>query len=81
MNEEQSKYSYANTGNLSFSLPENNTIAFYTSVNSDAVLKLDKDGFTYKGERIQDAGKAHAAFLETLSMMKKANDSSNTTSV
>ncbi len=38
------------------------------SLNNE-VLILDKDGFVYKGERIQDAGKAHKIFLEVMQEM------------
>ena len=30
------------------------------------VLKLDKDGFVYKGERINDAGEAHRLFIRAM---------------
>lgn len=37
------------------------------------VMRLDKDGMTYKGQRIEDGGEAHKAFLEVMVMMKAAN--------
>ena len=36
------------------------------------LLRLDKKGFLYKGEYIQDAGKAHDAFIETMERLRKA---------
>ena len=35
------------------------------------VLVLDEHGMTYKGQRIEDAGEAHRAFLEVMAMMKE----------
>ena len=32
----------------------------------EGVLILDKDGMVYKGSRIDDAGEAHKAFMETM---------------
>ena len=37
----------------------------------EPVLVLDKDGMTYKGQRIEDAGEAHRALLEVMKMMKE----------
>lgn len=36
------------------------------------LLRLDKKGFLYKGEYIQDAGKAHDAFIETMERLRQA---------
>lgn len=36
------------------------------------LLRLDKKGFLYKGEYIQDAGKAYNAFIETMDRLNKA---------
>jgi len=44
---------------------------FFNCGASKAVLVLDKDGMTYKGQRIEDAGEAHRAFLEVMTMMKE----------
>ena len=35
------------------------------------ILKIDKDGFHFKGETIEDAGKAYDAFMKVMGMMKK----------
>ena len=35
------------------------------------VLVLDKDGMIYKGQRIEDAGEAHRAWLEVMEMLKE----------
>ena len=44
----------------------------FTCGNASApVLVLDKDGMIYKGQRIEDAGEAHRAFLEVMAMMKE----------
>jgi len=44
---------------------------FFNCGASKAVLVLDKDGMIYKGQRIEDAGEAHRAFLEVMTMMKE----------
>jgi hypothetical protein len=33
-------------------------------------MRLDEDGMTYKGQRIEDGGEAHRAFLEVMSAMQ-----------
>jgi len=45
-----------------------NTITF--NILGEAVLNLDKDGFTYLGERITDAGKAYDIWMEVMLKMK-----------
>jgi len=45
-----------------------NTIAF--NILSEPVLLLDKDGFTYLGQRITDAGKAYDIWMEVMLKMK-----------
>jgi hypothetical protein len=34
-------------------------------------MRLDEDGMTYKGQRIEDGGEAHRAFLEVMSAMQR----------
>ena len=46
-----------------------NTITF--NIVGEAVLNLDKDGFTYLGERITDAGKAYDIWMEVMRKMEK----------
>ena len=46
-------------------------ITFGTKEDGD-FLKLDKEGFHFKGETIKDAGKAYKAFSEWLEYTKKA---------
>lgn len=48
---------------------ENNVV--FTCGASAPVLVLDEHGMTYKGQRIEDAGEAHRAFLEVMAMMKE----------
>ena len=45
-----------------------NTIAF--NILSEPVLLLDKEGFTYLGQRITDAGKAYDIWMEVMLKMK-----------
>ena len=47
-----------------------NTITF--TILGEPVLLLDKDGFTYLGERITDAGKAYDIWMEVMLKMKAA---------
>ena len=47
-----------------------NTITF--NILGEAVLNLDKDGFTYLGQRITDAGKAYDIWMEVMLKMKAA---------
>ena len=46
-----------------------NTITF--NILGEHVLLLDKDGFTYLGERITDAGKAYDIWMEVMLKMEK----------
>ena len=46
-----------------------NTITF--NILGEAVLNLDKDGFTYLGQRITDAGKAYDIWMEVMRKMEK----------
>ena len=46
-----------------------NTITF--NILGEHVLLLDKDGFTYLGERIIDAGKAYDIWMEVMRKMEK----------
>ena len=47
-----------------------NRIVFNCGAAAVPVLVLDKDGMTYKGKRIEDAGEAHRAFLDAMAMLK-----------
>ncbi len=38
----------------------------------EEVLRITPTGFVYKGKLIEDAGEAHRAFLEVMSLMKKS---------
>jgi hypothetical protein len=43
---------------------------FFNCGAAKALLVLDKDGLIYKGQRIEDAGEAHRAWLEVMVMLK-----------
>lgn len=45
-------------------------IRFKTGNPPEVVLVLDKDGFIYKGQRIEDAGEAHRLFVEWIKTAK-----------
>lgn len=43
------------------------TIRF--TAGTECILVLDEEGMIYKGQRIEDAGEAHRAFLDTMAAM------------
>ena len=49
-----------------------NSITFHCGQAHQEIMRLDKDGMTYKGQRIEDAGEAHRALLEVMSAMREA---------
>ena len=51
---------------LNSSTEDSNTIKFYVGEFLKEVMRLDKDGMIYKGNRIEDAGEAHRAFLDVM---------------
>lgn len=40
----------------------------------ELVMTLDKDGIIYKGQRIEDGGEAHRAFMEVMGLMREGSD-------
>jgi hypothetical protein len=48
-----------------FRLPSENTIVF-SAPPTEEVLRLDKEGFHYRGQFIEDAGEAHRLMVEFL---------------
>ena len=64
-------YEFVSDGNFKFRNDEQTKIMFKTVSDGDPVLVLDKDGMTYKGQRIEDAGEAHKAFMEVMGMMPR----------
>lgn len=51
--------------------PSTNNITFRAGEASVEIMRLDSQGMTYKGQRIEDGGEAHRAFLETMSAMQQ----------
>ena len=51
---------------LNSSTEDSNIIKFYVGEFLKEVMRLDKDGMIYKGNRIEDAGEAHRAFLDVM---------------
>ncbi len=45
-------------------------IVFTIAGNAEPAMRLDKDGMTYKGARIEDAGEAYRAFIEVMTGMR-----------
>lgn len=43
-------------------------ITFHAGASTE-IMRLDEQGMTYKGQRIEDAGEAHRAFLEVMAQM------------
>ena len=54
-----------------FYCPENNSIAFVCG--GKEIMKLDSEGMTYRGKRIEDGGDAHRIFLEVMNQMGTSN--------
>lgn len=54
-----------------FPRPENGKITFHITGGVE-VMRLDPQGMTYKGQRIEDAGEAYRAFMEVMEKMKAA---------
>ena len=57
--------------NIQFYKP-NSKIAFCATAGVDPVLVIDMDGFVYKGTRIEDAGVAYTAWIETMRTLLNA---------
>ena len=38
--------------------------------NNQEIMRLDKEGMIFMGERITDAGEAYAAWMKTMAMMQ-----------
>lgn len=53
-------------------LEPKNEIIFNDAVDTEEVLRLDRKGFHYKGETIEDAGRAYDLFIQ---FMERANSS------
>jgi len=51
-------------------IEQNNKITFV--IDGKEVLELKKDGFYYKDQRIDDAGKAHKLFVECMEYMSRS---------
>ena len=51
-------------------MPQN--FSFYAGM--ELVMTLDKDGIIYKGQRIEDGGEAHRAFMEVMGLMREGSD-------
>lgn len=49
-----------------------NNICFHSE--GSEVLRLDKDGFHYKGQTIDDAGEAHRLFIDWMKVAMESND-------
>lgn len=49
-------------------VPDTHAIAFI--VGRTTIMRLDEQGMTYKGQRVDDAGEAHRAFLEMIQHIK-----------
>jgi len=55
---------------LRLTYSHNQNITSFAGNSSAPVLVIDKEGFVYKGNRIQDAGEAHKVFLEVMYNIK-----------
>lgn len=48
---------------------KNDSIIFHCGPHGREIMRLDADGMSYKGQRIDDAGEAHRAFLQVMGAM------------
>lgn len=59
--------------NTNFSLAKASDIepnfVFFASPTEE-IMRLDKEGMTYKGQRIEDGGEAYKAFMEVMDIMR-----------
>lgn len=51
---------------LSVDPPDKSSISFHMSPASDEVIRIDGQGFHYRGQFIEDAGEAHRLLVEFL---------------
>lgn len=51
---------------LSVDPPNKSSISFHASPASDEVIRIDAEGFHYRGKFIEDAGEAHRLLVEFL---------------
>jgi hypothetical protein len=49
------------------------------NIEGEDILVIDKDGFIYKGERLEDLGQAHRAFIMVMQCMWRATSSGGLT--
>jgi hypothetical protein len=61
-----------NNEELSIVKDENCVFNFCLGNPHREIMRLDAEGMTYKAQRIDDAGEAHRAFLETMRLMKSS---------
>ena len=46
------------------------TFVTFGKQDGQEIMRLDKDGMIFMGERITDAGEAYAAWMKTMAMMQ-----------
>jgi hypothetical protein len=46
------------------------TFVIFQPQNDQEIMRLDKQGMIFMGERITDAGEAYAAWMKTMAMMQ-----------
>jgi hypothetical protein len=56
---------------LAFRAPAENRVAFHCGTERKEIMRLDEQGMTYMGQRIEDAGEAHRAFLKAMTQMQE----------
>lgn len=57
---------------LTFTTSINPQITFHCGPAHEEIMRLDSRGMTYKGQRIEDGGEAHRAFLEAMGRMRSS---------
>lgn len=64
--------------NASLSIPQTpQMITFHCGFANEEIMRLDSQGMIYKGQRIEDGGEAHRAFLDVMGRMGQSIMSSN----
>lgn len=57
---------------MTFKEEDPHAVSFRIGADQREVLRLDETGMIYNGQRVEDAGAAHRAFMEVMGMMKQA---------
>jgi len=62
-------YDGTGKGSLSHFRDDRPNAIIFSCLPGTEIMRLDLTGMTYKGQRIEDGGEAHRAFLETMRVL------------